>query len=102
MQSRRIGDVQVSAIGLGGMPMSIEGRPLGGIGRAAELGGRGAAFAEVAKRHGVSPQRVCLAWELAKSPVVVPIPGASRPESVQDSVRAAELTLTAEDLATLG
>src|SRR4029453_15541452 len=27
MQQRRIGDVQVSAIGLGGMPMSIEGRP---------------------------------------------------------------------------
>ncbi len=27
MQTRRIGDVQVSAIGLGGMPMSIEGRP---------------------------------------------------------------------------
>src|SRR5919199_14376 len=27
MQSRRIGDVEVSAIGLGGMPMSIEGRP---------------------------------------------------------------------------
>ena len=27
MQTRRIGSVQVSAIGLGGMPMSIEGRP---------------------------------------------------------------------------
>src|SRR4051812_10039042 len=27
MRTRRIGDVQVSAIGLGGMPMSIEGRP---------------------------------------------------------------------------
>ena len=27
MESRRIGDVEVSAIGLGGMPMSIEGRP---------------------------------------------------------------------------
>ena len=76
--------------------------PLGGIGRAAELGGRGAVFAEVAKRHGVSPQRVCLAWELARSPVVVPIPGASRPASVRDSVQAAGLTLTAEDLATLG
>ena len=34
---------------------------------------------------GVSPQRVALAWELALAPVVVPIPGASRPESIQDS-----------------
>jgi aryl-alcohol dehydrogenase-like predicted oxidoreductase len=85
-------------LGIAFLPWS----PLGGIGRAGELGGQGAAFAEVAERHGVSPQQVCLAWHLAKSPVVVPIPGASRPETIQDSARAAELTLTAEDLATLG
>ncbi len=49
----------------------------------------------------MSPQRVCLAWMLAKSPVVVPIPGASRPESVRDSVAAADLTLTADEIAAL-
>jgi aryl-alcohol dehydrogenase-like predicted oxidoreductase len=81
-------------LGIAFLPWS----PLGGIGRAGELGGQGAAFAAVAKRYGVSPQRVCLAWELAKSPVVVPIPGASRPESIQDSAQAPELELTAEDL----
>jgi aryl-alcohol dehydrogenase-like predicted oxidoreductase len=81
-------------LGIAFLPWS----PLGGIGRADELGGQGAAFVEVARRHGVSPQRVCLAWELAKSPVVVPIPGASRPESIQDSAQAADLALTAEDL----
>ena len=42
--------------------------------------------------------QVALAWMLAKAPVVIPIPGASRPESVQDSVRAAELTLTEAEL----
>ncbi len=75
--------------------------PLGGIGRAGTVGGA-TAFGEVAAAHGVSPQQVALAWELAKSPVVVPIPGASRPESILDSLRAAELELTADELALLG
>jgi aryl-alcohol dehydrogenase-like predicted oxidoreductase len=58
-------------------------------------------FAEIAAARGVSPQQVCLAWELAKSPTVVPIPGASRPESILDSVRAADLTLTEDECAVL-
>jgi aryl-alcohol dehydrogenase-like predicted oxidoreductase len=39
---------------------------------------------------------------LAKSPHVIPIPGASRPESITDSARAAELTLTEAELLDLG
>jgi aryl-alcohol dehydrogenase-like predicted oxidoreductase len=50
----------------------------------------------------VSPQQVCLAWELARSPVVIPIPGASRPETILDSARAATLDLTKEELSRLG
>ena len=42
----------------------------------------------------MSPQQVALAWLLSLSPVVIPIPGASRPESIEDSVQAAELELT--------
>jgi aryl-alcohol dehydrogenase-like predicted oxidoreductase len=84
-------------LGLAFLPWS----PLGGIARAGELGGRFAEFGRVAERLGVSPQRVCLAWMLATSPVVVPIPGASRPETIQDSAAAAELTLDAADVATL-
>ena len=75
--------------------------PLGGIGRGRSLGGRHAAFAEVAEAHGVSPQQVALAWELAKAPVVIPIPGASRPETITDSAAAATLRLSADDLARL-
>ncbi|MEP7022567.1 MAG: aldo/keto reductase, partial [Actinomycetota bacterium] len=60
--------------------------PLGGISRAGALGERHDAFQQVADEHGVSPQQVALAWELAKAPVVIPIPGASRPESINDSV----------------
>ena len=76
-------------------------RPLGGIQSAASLGDWFPAFQAVAAAHGVSPQVVCLAWHLSKSPQVIPIPGASRPESIRDSVQAAEFTLTAEESDTL-
>src|SRR3712207_6958444 len=46
--------------------------PLGGIGRASELGDAFGVFGEVAAERGVSPQQVCLAWELAKADVVIP------------------------------
>jgi aryl-alcohol dehydrogenase-like predicted oxidoreductase len=84
-------------LGIAFLPYS----PLGGIARAGELGGRFEAFARVGEARGVSPQRVCLAWMLAKSPVVIPIPGASRPETIEDSAAAAELELTQYELATL-
>ncbi|MFL6154177.1 MAG: aldo/keto reductase [Ornithinibacter sp.] len=84
-------------LGIAFLPWS----PLGGISNAAELGSKFAPFAEVAQAHGVSPQQVALAWELAKSPVVIPIPGSSRPETIQDSVRAVDLELTADELKTL-
>ncbi|GAA3736338.1 aryl-alcohol dehydrogenase-like predicted oxidoreductase [Spinactinospora alkalitolerans] len=85
------------SLGIAFLPWS----PLGGITRAGELGTQHAAFAAVAKERGVGPQQVCLAWMLAKSPVVVPIPGSSRPETVRDSAAAAELELSAEELARL-
>jgi aryl-alcohol dehydrogenase-like predicted oxidoreductase len=75
--------------------------PLGGISRAGELGSRFAVFADVARAHGVSAQQVCLAWILAKSPVTIPIPGSSRPATIRDSVAAAELKLSADELARL-
>ncbi|MEU7856569.1 aldo/keto reductase [Nonomuraea sp. NPDC049141] len=84
-------------LGLAFLPWS----PLGGISSASELGGQHAAFARVAAERGVTPQQVCLAWELARSPVVIPIPGASRPETIVDSAAAADLVLTADELAAL-
>jgi hypothetical protein len=66
-----------------------------------QLGSRHAAFGEIAAARGVSRQRVTLAWMLAKAPVVIPIPGASRPESIVDSAQAPELALTPEELARL-
>jgi len=68
--------------------------PLGGSDAAPGLGTWHQAFGDVASAHGVSPQRVTLAWMLALAPVVIPIPGARRPESITDSAQAADLVLT--------
>jgi len=77
--------------------------PLGGIARArsGELGPEFAPFTEIAEAHGVSPFQVTLAWELALSPRVIPIPGASRPASIIDSAKAADLKLNGDEIARL-
>jgi len=75
--------------------------PLGGLSDAKELAARHPAFQQVAEARGVSAQQVALAWELAQAPVVIPIPGAKRPQSVVDSAAAADLELTRDELASL-
>jgi len=84
-------------LGLAFLPWS----PLGGLSDAKELATKHPAFAEVAEERGVSAQQVALAWELAQSPVVIPIPGAKRPQSIRDSAAAADLTLSDDELARL-
>ncbi|MFI8827877.1 aldo/keto reductase [Streptomyces sp. NPDC053431] len=92
-------------LGLAFLPWS----PLGGISRSA-LDGAGrqepdprfAAFHRVARSRGVTPQQVALAWLLARPGHVLPIPGASRPETARNSAEATELDLTQEELRELG
>jgi aryl-alcohol dehydrogenase-like predicted oxidoreductase len=84
-------------LGIAFLPWS----PLGGLSDAKELAEQHPAFAEVAAERGVSAQQVALAWELAQSPVVIPIPGAKRPQSITDSAAAASLELSADELARL-
>lgn len=55
----------------------------------------------VGEAHGASPAQVALAWLLAQGPDIVPIPGSKRRATMEDSVKAASLTLTAADLETL-
>jgi aryl-alcohol dehydrogenase-like predicted oxidoreductase len=76
--------------------------PLGGIPKAADAAGAHDPVREVADAHGVSPQQVALAWLLSLSPVVIPIPGASRPESILDSIEAVDLELSHEELQAIG
>ncbi|MFC3575509.1 aldo/keto reductase [Streptomyces yaanensis] len=84
-------------LGLAFLPWS----PLGGLSRSSLDGpsrpasARFPVFHEIARERGASPQQVCLAWLLSLSPTVIPIPGASRPETIRDSAGAADLELTA-------
>lgn len=61
---------------------------------------RDKALAKVAERHGVSPAAIALAWTM-RHPHVIAIPKASRPEHVRENLVAADLVLTAADLADL-
>ncbi|MGC4936511.1 aldo/keto reductase [Kribbella sp. DT2] len=84
-------------LGIAFLPWS----PLGGISKASDLGEKHPAFHTLAGELGVSPQQLTLAWMLAKSPHVIPIPGSSRPETIRDSYAAVDLELTPEQVATL-
>jgi aryl-alcohol dehydrogenase-like predicted oxidoreductase len=50
-----------------------------------------------AKRLGVSERQIALAWLLAHSPQILPIPGSGSPEHVEENIAAASLELTAEE-----
>ncbi len=81
-----------TAAGVAFLPYS----PFGGASGAASLGERTKLAAEAARR-GMSPHRLVLSWMLAKSPVVIPIPGVRREASARDS--AAATALDAADVA---
>jgi aryl-alcohol dehydrogenase-like predicted oxidoreductase len=55
--------------------------------------------AQLAEAKGISVYCLVLAWLRAKSPCVVPIPGASKVESIADSVKAAEVDLSPAEVA---
>ncbi|MBA3898179.1 MAG: aldo/keto reductase, partial [Sphingomonadaceae bacterium] len=60
------------------------------------------AIGAVAERKGVSNAQVALAWLLSQGDDIVPIPGVKRRMTMEDSVGAADLELSAEDVAELG
>jgi len=61
----------------------------------------GAPLAEVAARHGASVMQIALAWLLRKSPAMLPIPGTSSLDHLEENVAAASLELSDEDVAAL-
>jgi aryl-alcohol dehydrogenase-like predicted oxidoreductase len=75
--------------------------PLGGIGQTERMERDFPAFAAVAAEVGATPQQVTLAWMLAKGSRVLPIPGSSRTETAIASARAADLELSADQVARL-
>lgn len=52
---------------------------------------------QIAKAHGATPKQVALAWLLRRSPVMLPIPGTSSVEHLQENVAAASVRLTDEE-----
>jgi pyridoxine 4-dehydrogenase len=69
------------------------------VGSLAEAGG---ALEEVAHAHDATPAQIALAWLLARSPVMLPIPGTGSIEHLEENVEAVELTLTHEERETIG
>ena len=78
-----------ASLGLAWLPWS----PFGGVSAAGSLDAQAPEFAAVAGELGVSVHQVTLAWHLAQADVVLPIPGASRRESILDSAAATHLDL---------
>ena len=59
-------------------------------------------LARIAGRLGATPAQVALAWLLAQQPWIVPIPGTRKLSRLQENLAAADLALTAADLAEIG
>jgi aryl-alcohol dehydrogenase-like predicted oxidoreductase len=72
--------------------------PFEGFQRVDELGPVGQRFKSLANELQVSVYRLAVAWALAQSPNVVPIPGATRPQSILDDVAALSLSLTPDQV----
>jgi len=53
---------------------------------------------DVARRKGATPAQIALAWLLAQEPWIVPIPGTTRLDRLEENLGAAELELTRDDL----
>ena len=59
------------------------------------------AVTAAAKRHDASPRQIVLAWLLARSPQMLPIPGSGSPEHVAANVAAASIELSADEVAAI-
>ena len=79
-----------SELGIAFLPWS----PLGGAAQAGEVGSRYSDFASVATEVGATAQEVVLAWLLALTPVMIPIPGATKLATVDSIVRSSALKLS--------
>jgi aryl-alcohol dehydrogenase-like predicted oxidoreductase len=62
---------------------------------------RNPAVAEAAQRHGVSERQVVLAWMLASSPAILPIPGTGSVLHAEENIAAAALELSPEEIAAI-
>lgn len=66
-----------------------------------DLAKPGGPLDRIAARHGATPSQIALAWLLERSPVMLPIPGTSSVEHLEQNVGAAQIALTDGDMAEL-
>jgi aryl-alcohol dehydrogenase-like predicted oxidoreductase len=52
---------------------------------------------QIAQAHGATPTQIALAWLLQRSPTVLPIPGTSSAEHLEENIRATLLRLTDDE-----
>src|SRR5271154_4361129 len=69
---------------------------------AGRVSGTDSPIRHVAARLGATPSQVALAWLLARSPVLLPIPGTSRVKHLEENVAAAGLKIDAKEMQELG
>jgi pyridoxine 4-dehydrogenase len=69
------------------------------VGRLAEPGG---SLDRIARDHDATPAQIALAWLLARSPVMLPIPGTSSVEHFEENLAAAEIELSPDEVAEIG
>ena len=62
---------------------------------------RNRAVGEAAARHGASPRQIVLAWMLARSPQILPIPGSGSAEHVEANIAAAGIELSPDEIAAI-
>lgn len=62
-----------------------------------KLSGEGSPLSTLAKQHNASPSQLALAWLLKRSPVVLPIPGTSSVEHLEDNLAGASIELTDDE-----
>jgi aryl-alcohol dehydrogenase-like predicted oxidoreductase len=59
--------------------------------------GEAGGFVQMAAEKNVTPEALVLAWLLAYSPVIIPIPGATRSESIKDAASATDIALSVDE-----
>jgi pyridoxine 4-dehydrogenase len=64
-------------------------------------GGKNPAVAKAASQHGITEHQVILAWLLASSPQILPIPGTGSPEHAADNIVAAGVELAPDEIAAI-
>lgn len=95
MEKRKIGKLEVSAVGLGYMGIT-HANTAEGFEKGQELL---ALLNELSKEKQATSAQISLAWMLCKKPFIIPIPGSRKPERLKENFGATGIFLTVEEIA---